>query len=308
MVSVIIPTYNREKSILKSVMSVLDQSYSDLELIIVDDGSTDDTPKIISSIRDKRLKYIRINNSGACNARNTGISEAKGDFIAFHDSDDIWLEDKLEKQMEVMNQYHPDIVFCKLNWFIDGSFEGYLPKNITNGFVEPIVSLFDIGTQTIVARKKVFDDIKFDATMPRWQDFEWLLRATEKYTLYCLDKGLVDYYVGSDSISLSSEKLYKACEIINIKHPLFNEKYPLMANMISDILFRNGAVRYEKKDSEYKRWFNLCKEYSVDKKKSKLCDYYVIGLYPIYEFVTQNNPIRFLKRLYWHVRRNINGR
>ena len=89
LVSVIIPTYNRAHLIKRSAMSVLNQTYSNLELIIVDDGSTDNTEEVVKSIDDNRVIYIKQPNQGACAARNNGIDHAKGEFIAFQDSDDV---------------------------------------------------------------------------------------------------------------------------------------------------------------------------------------------------------------------------
>ena len=94
MVSIIIPTYNRADKLKAAIMSVLNQTYCDLELIIVDDGSTDDTKNVVANIDDNRLRYVYQKNAGACVARNNGIEEAHGDYIAFHDSDDVWHLDK----------------------------------------------------------------------------------------------------------------------------------------------------------------------------------------------------------------------
>ena len=100
-VSVIIPTYNRAKWLKKSIQSVLDQTYRDLELIVVDDGSTDRTPEVVKSFKDKRIRYFRqtkkfpIKSQGAAAARNVGIKKARGEFIAFNDDDDLWKKRKL---------------------------------------------------------------------------------------------------------------------------------------------------------------------------------------------------------------------
>lgn len=101
LVSVIIPTYNRANLILQAVKSVLNQTYKNFEIIIVDDGSSDNTEDVINVIHDNRIRYIKhAINKGASAARNTGIREAKGKYIAFQDSDDHWLPDKLEKQVK----------------------------------------------------------------------------------------------------------------------------------------------------------------------------------------------------------------
>lgn len=249
MVSVIIPSYNRADKIKPAVESVLNQTYTDLELIIVDDGSKDNTKEVIESINDSRVRYVRQKNSGACAARNNGINHAKGEYIAFHDSDDIWHKDKLEKQMNALLNNDADIVCCRLNkTYSDGTIK-LMPEKMTQGFMNPVLSLFGIGTQTIVAKRKVFDEIKFDEEFPCFQECELLFRATKKFSLYCLDEGLVDYFVGSDSISVNYKKKYSACILFLKKHPEILEKYPLMAKRMSDNLF-SAAVSAKKEGSK----------------------------------------------------------
>ena len=104
-ISVIIPTYNRADFIGRAIESVLDQTYQDFEIIVIDDGSKDNTENIVKSFDDTRITYIRLkDNKGAAVARNTGIGTARGKFIAFQDSDDEWLPQKLAKQMEVFEK------------------------------------------------------------------------------------------------------------------------------------------------------------------------------------------------------------
>ena len=101
MVSVIIPTYNRETVIGRAIESVLKQTYPHFELLIIDDGSTDQTKRVVERIADERIRYILLEeNGGVARARNVGIAEAQYDYIAFLDSDDEWMPEKLELQME----------------------------------------------------------------------------------------------------------------------------------------------------------------------------------------------------------------
>ena len=114
MVSVVIPAYNDERYVAEAIASVLGQTWRELECIVVDDGSTDSTSEIVAAIQDSRLKYLYKDNEGTVSAaRNQGISAARGSFIAFLDADDVWLEDKLERQMQVLLR-HPDVglVYC----------------------------------------------------------------------------------------------------------------------------------------------------------------------------------------------------
>ena len=114
-ISIIIPTYNRGYTILKSIKSVLNQTYKNFEILIIDDGSNDNTKDLILNLEDSRIKYIKLkNNKGASFARNIGIQKASGKYISFLDSDDIYRQDKLEKQYTNLIMNNADFDFCKV--------------------------------------------------------------------------------------------------------------------------------------------------------------------------------------------------
>lgn len=231
MVSVIIPTYNREKTICKALNSVLNQTYEDIEVIVVDDCSTDNTESVIKSIEDNRLKYIKLSkNSGACHARNVGISNSHGDFIAFEDSDDLWHADKLEKQLRVLNENNVDILACSYNQYIETyeHFKKVMPALEESGFLEPNILLRQsiIGTPTIIGRKHVFDEFQFDENLPRFQDFDLVIRISDKYQIYMMKEPLVDAFVQNDSISRSLSKMINAQSLILNNNKRILGKYP----------------------------------------------------------------------------------
>lgn len=114
-VSVIIPTYNRANLIRETINSVLNQTYQNFEILIIDDGSTDNTKTVVQSFKDSRIKYILQKHCGLpAKARNKGLNVAKGEFIAFLDSDDIWLPQKLGKQIDIIEK-NPDILLVSTN-------------------------------------------------------------------------------------------------------------------------------------------------------------------------------------------------
>lgn len=115
LVSVIIPTYNRSKLITRAVDSALRQTYPNCEIIVIDDGSTDDTPQVLASYED-RIKYIFQENSGHAAARNTGIRAARGQWVAFLDSDDIWLPEKLSRQIEILCSSGAKVCYTNVFW------------------------------------------------------------------------------------------------------------------------------------------------------------------------------------------------
>ncbi|MCD7804505.1 MAG: glycosyltransferase [Oscillospiraceae bacterium] len=214
MISVIIPTYNRSETIERSIRSVLNQTYSDLECIVVDDGSTDNTAEVVQSINDGRVRYYRLeHNSGACAARNKGIELAVGEYIAFQDSDDVWREHKLETQIEVLNKSSADVCFCVLmKHSVEGNKTFLFPIEISEGFVayETLCEKGGVSTQTIFAKSYVFKDCLFDTNVRKSQDYEWSIRAGEKYSFYLLAEPLVDQYMQKVSITLNMAFDYEA--------------------------------------------------------------------------------------------------
>ncbi len=253
LVSVIIPTYNRASLIKRSIMSVLNQTYNNLELIIVDDGSTDNTEEIVKSIKDERIVYIKQPNKGACAARNNGIDYAKGEYIAFQDSDDVWHINKLERQLEALRKTEADIVFCVNVSYYNG--KARVPNPIhKNGFIPKDMPPIWIGTQTFLGKNVIFKDNKFDEEVKRWQDFEFLVRIQTKYKLYFLREGLVDYYRQNDSItSKSQDKLLDAWNVILKKIPDIRSRYANNADLIARIIM---AETQSVKDKNIKKQLN----------------------------------------------------
>ncbi len=249
LVSVIIPTYNRAHLIKRSAMSVLNQTYSNLELIIVDDGSTDNTEEVVKSIDDSRITYIKQPNQGACAARNNGIVHAQGEFIAFQDSDDVWHEDKLEKQLKCLKETGADLVFCCLNRIEDGKKVGFIGNNFKEGFIASSELPLGGSTQTLCADAKVFKDERFDIEMPRLQDFELLLRIKKKYKLYYVNEPLVDYYEQKDSISSKPDRLMKACDLLFAKHKDCDKQN--LAMLVLSTAFRAKDNAYQNKVFSY---------------------------------------------------------
>lgn len=259
MVSVIIPSYNREKTIARAVNSILNQTYKDIEVIVVDDCSSDKTIEILTSIKDKRFSYYKLDkNSGACVARNLGIEKAKGDYIAFQDSDDEWLPDKLEKQMKAFDNKDIDVVFCPFNKVSDEKTEIHpvLPEGIVNR--DTLLGKSCVSTQTLIAKKECFDKIKFDPLMPRMQDYDITIRLSEKYTFYFVNKPLVNMYVQGDSISRNKTKLLNAEIRILSKYQKEAAEFPAFRYYnIGALGAAKRACKFKAKQ-EYKEVYNLC--------------------------------------------------
>lgn len=220
MISVIIPTYNRGQIIEKAINSVLKQTYKELEIIVVDDCSTDDTFKIVQSIDDERVKYFRLaENSGACYARNYGVNNAIGKYIAFQDSDDVWDLSKLEKQLNYLKINEADVVFCSFAK-IEGEKTKIIPEKKINESTlhDLLLKTNQIGTQTIFGKRKCFLAEPFDNELERFQDWDLMIRITKYYRVLHLNEILVNVYVQSDSLSRNNEKALKSLERMVVKY------------------------------------------------------------------------------------------
>lgn len=220
MVSIIIPTYNRGRLIKKSIDSILNQTYTNFELIIVDDNSDDNTEDIVKAIDDKRIRYVKQNeNIGANKARNLGVEISNGKYIAFNDSDDEWLPNKLELQLDKLIKTNSDLVFCSYNRY-DGERRMIVPnveidsKTIFRDLLRGNL----ISTQTILVKKQCLLNQKFDETLPRFQDWDLVIRIAKKYKIEFVDIPLVNVYVQEDSISKSSVKAKIALDIMRKKY------------------------------------------------------------------------------------------
>lgn len=199
--SVIIPAYNREGTIGRAIRSVLSQSFNDLELIVVDDFSTDETIAVVQGFDDRRLRYVRHErNLGAAAARNTGIRSAQGQFLAFLDSDDEWLPQKLGEQVELLNRAPKSTegnctgYFLHLvRWGISiNKISGY-PKSWLKHFLIAGCDLTP-GT-TFVGTSQCFKNIGFfDERLPRLEDGDWLIRYARQYDLALIQQPLARVY------------------------------------------------------------------------------------------------------------------
>ncbi|MCK4946998.1 MAG: glycosyltransferase [Candidatus Aureabacteria bacterium] len=195
LVSVIIPVYNSSEYISEAITSVLSQTYNKLEIIVIDDGSTDTTEETVKKIRDNRIRYIKSEKQGNYFARNMGIRKASGEYIAFLDADDIWLKDKLKKQVDVFNKDN-DVGLCCTDHYIffDGkksdtyadtlhSFSRDLLSHTK--FIERLLIENIIITSSVVVRKSCFEHLGvFDTAYQNAMDYDMWLRIILNYKAY----------------------------------------------------------------------------------------------------------------------------
>ncbi len=220
-VSIIIPTYNREHLLCRAAQSVLDQTYQDFELIIIDDGSTDNTKQVVESFSDERVKYIQHGkNKGGAAARNTGIKAAKGEYIAFQDSDDEWLPEKLEKQMMAFETAAPEVGVVYVGCHrLENNKKNLLPSSKVAQKEGDIFSALlkenFVAMPAVLVKRGCFERAgMFDENFSPIEDWELFLRMARDFQFRYIDEPLVISYHQPDSITGNQRAIFKPLKLI----------------------------------------------------------------------------------------------
>ena len=257
-ISVIIPTYNREKLISNTIESVLQQTYKVDEIIIVDDGSIDNTKDIVNtySSNHHNIKYIYQENKGVSNARNHGILLAQNSWICFLDSDDIWEKEKLEKQVSfhTKNKHilfsHTDELWIFNNKIIQQKKHQLKPSGFC--FEQNIPNTL-IGASTVMIHKKVFKDVGyFDETLIACEDYDLWLRILYKYELGLIDEKLIRKIAGHQNQLSFTTKLmdtYRINTLLKFKNTEYKRLINETINKKCTILIK-GAIKHNNKEIE----------------------------------------------------------
>lgn len=213
-ISVVIPVYNAQDTIISCLESVLNQTYSVSEIVIINDGSTDSSENIIvdfiSSNDIKIIRLINQINGGPSLARNNGILNSTGNWIAFIDSDDKWLPNKIQSQVQVLNSY-PDVSLISTLLFPNPKRTGY-PLEFVN--FKNLLFKNKVFTSTVLVRKEVFEFVRFDENKKYSEDYKLWLQIILRYKAVVINEGLVIYAVNSkthkrNSLSSSLWKMEK---------------------------------------------------------------------------------------------------
>jgi glycosyltransferase involved in cell wall biosynthesis len=193
-VSVVIPTYNRAHLVTEAVDSVLNQSYTDFELLVIDDGSTDDTTGRLAEYGD-RIQLYHQENRGASVARNTGIQHARGKYIAFLDSDDLWVQDKLQAQMDLMaRDSRVKICYTEEIWIRRGVRVNPKRKHrkYSGWILDKMLPLCIVSPSSVLMAREVFDRVGlFDESLPVCEDYDLWLRIGLHYPIVLIDRPLI---------------------------------------------------------------------------------------------------------------------
>ncbi|MCK0470088.1 glycosyltransferase family 2 protein [Halalkalibacter sp. APA_J-10(15)] len=232
--SVVIPTYNRESLLKEAIKSVLNQTFQNFEVLVVDDGSTDKTLEIIDDFHDDRIKKLRNNRvKGGGGARNTGIYKATGKWVAFLDDDDVWLEEKLElqyKQIMCLSEKYVIVYTGYEKYDFDNNKveRKILPQKKGDIYYDLLYKNY-IGTFSTVAikREPLLSIGGLDESLEARQDLDLYVRLADKYSVDYINKSLVRYrYSNTDRITLNTKKRLQG-------NKKFHEKYIEPDNNIS---------------------------------------------------------------------------
>jgi len=232
-VSVIIPTKNREEYVSRAVNSVLAQTFGDFEIIIISDGSTDNTDSVIRSYDDKRIIYLKFNVSkGAAAARNYGVRTAKGEYLAFLDDDDEWLPEKLAMQVDAMERSSPDVglIYTWMDIYAGGKFIKRIAHKAKGDMFREMLGVPVIrGFSNVLIRKAVFDRLgDFDENLRRGIDSDMWRRIAKYYKVDYVPEALVKYDLTENRSRISSQDrqgLEIAIQTEKVKLEKFKEDY-----------------------------------------------------------------------------------
>jgi GT2 family glycosyltransferase len=217
-VCVVIPTFNRAQKVVQAITSVLSQTFTDVEIIVVDDGSTDETKKAVKQFGDFVTYVAHPSNLGVSAARNTGIKKSSGPLIAFLDSDDHWLPEKLAVQVCFFDE-HPEAVVCQTEevWIRNGRRVNPMKKHLKpfGDIFEPSLKLCLVSPSAVMLKRCLLDKVgDFDEDLPVCEDYDLWLRISCRYPVHLIREPLVVKEGGHpDQLSAS----YKGMDRFRIK-------------------------------------------------------------------------------------------
>ena len=234
LVSVIIPTYNRAEHLRETINTVLNQTYKDLEIIVINDYSSDKTSEILNSFNIPNLYIINNKeNLGAPASRNIGINSCNGSYIAFIDDDDLWYPKKIELQLNHLIQNpHIDCIFCEYKYILEG--RSFNPDIIDykSSLVKMILTR-SLGSFSLpLIRKSCIDEIGLlDINFESCQDWDYWIRISQKFNIEKLSECLVERNIGNDQITANISKKIKGRKYLLNKHSSIISRYPSIENI-----------------------------------------------------------------------------
>lgn len=239
-ISIVIPVFNGEKTIEETIQSITNQTFDDFEIIVINDGSTDSTLDIISSLNEPRLNIFSYTNAGLSAARNRGIAKAKGEYISFIDADDMWTDNKLEEQLKALQKNsQASVAYSWTNW-IDENGNFLRPGGHINANGDVFLQLLkrdfiESGSNVIVKTKALATVGNFDDSINAVADWDMWLRLAESYQFVCVPIPQILYRVSVNSMSSNVWKMEKESLQV-IEKALNNTSRSLSKDLKSQIL------------------------------------------------------------------------
>lgn len=297
MISVVIPLYNKQANILATLQTVCAQTYVDFEVLVVDDGSTDKGASIVQSYPDTRIRVIHKGNGGVSSARNRGIQEAKGEYIALLDADDQWDKKYLEEQMRMVVDF-PEAAMWGINFaeISEGKLIRKLATALPDGYRGYVENYFQMTgrvsdlfcSSSVLIRREIFDKVgMFDERIKYSEDSDMWLRIISNYPVAFYDRYMVWYLYDAENRAMNRKRLLKYWL------PYYVDKY-------KDPLFKQDRVFYR----WVMRWagcrikdiyFNDPEQHEDAKVASRRLDYYQLPIKYRFELLT---PLWFGKIIY----------
>ena len=224
-VSVIIPTHNRAEFLATAIRSVLKQTFKDFELLVIDDASSDTTAQVVASFRDPRIHYIRHDrNQGGAAARNTGIANSNGEYIAFLDDDDEWYSEKLMRQMRCMVASRPEVAVVYTGYqIVDRATNQVrarmIPAERGNLHAQLLETNPIGGTSSVLLKRECLTKVGlFDEALPSFQDRDLWIRIARAFEFDYVADVLLNYFVHGKKVWTNLDALLKGLEIMLAKH------------------------------------------------------------------------------------------
>ncbi|MEH2240651.1 glycosyltransferase [Nostoc sp.] len=215
-ISVIIPAYNSEKTINYTIQSVLNQTFTHLELIVINDGSQDSTLKVVTQIQDSRIKVFSYSNAGGNVSRNRGLQRAVGEFVSFLDADDLWTPDKLQSQLKALQENITAKVAYSWTDYIDANGQFIVSGkriNVNGSAYENLLlnNFLENGSNPLICRKALMTLGGFDESLSAAQDWDMWLRLASKFDFICVPSVQILYRISANSVSTNVIRQEKAC-------------------------------------------------------------------------------------------------
>jgi len=254
LVSVVIPTYNRAKVLKETISSALRQTYDNFEIIVIDDGSADNTESVVKNFEDKRVTYIKQSHKNAPTAKNKGILVSKGDYIAFLDSDDVWLPEKIEKQMKVFrnNKLNPSVVYCGIGYINEDGAEikGIkLPAYRGNIFLKLLGTRRNVvlgAGSTVLIKRECFERCGlFDENLSYRIDLDLLIRISKVFAFDYVPEVLAKIRMHEKRMSSNVDNILKGRELLFKK--IYND-IKKHRKILAKYYYQTAVLYFRKKD------------------------------------------------------------